>query len=81
MYVIQADGSGLARMTDNPERDDYPTWHPDGRLVIISERRRRHDLYLPRRLGDSPPQGIRPRFSPDGGGSPFTINRDSNYEV
>ena len=25
---------------------NYPGWHPDGRLVIVSERRGRHDLYL-----------------------------------
>jgi Tol biopolymer transport system component len=44
---MNADGSGLKRVTSNPERDDYAAWHPDGkRLVIVSERKGKHDLYL-----------------------------------
>jgi len=39
--------SALIRVTDHPERDDYPAWHPDGeRLVIVSERDGEYDLYL-----------------------------------
>jgi Tol biopolymer transport system component len=34
-------------MTNHPERDDYPAWHPNGKqLAIVSERDGRHDLYL-----------------------------------
>jgi len=44
---LTTDGSRLQRITNHPERDDFPAWHPDGkRLVIISERAGRHDLYL-----------------------------------
>ena len=44
---MQADGSQVRRVTEHAERDDYPTWHPDGkRLVIVSERDGQHDLYL-----------------------------------
>ena len=35
IYVMNADGSGLTRLTQNDERDDsYPTWSPDGRIVF-----------------------------------------------
>lgn len=35
------------QLTQHPERDDYPVWHPDGKhLVTVSERDGRHDLYL-----------------------------------
>ena len=47
VYLMNADGSSLRRVTNHPERDDYPMWHPDGkRLVMVSEREGRHDLYL-----------------------------------
>jgi Tol biopolymer transport system component len=44
---MQADGSNSQRLTVNPERDDYASWHPDSRhLVYVSERNGRHDLYM-----------------------------------
>ena len=47
VYVIAADGSGLRRITNHPERDDFAQWHPDGRrLLTISERAGQFDLYL-----------------------------------
>jgi Tol biopolymer transport system component len=47
IYVMQADGSKQQRVTDHPETDDYPTWHPDGRrLLTVSERNGQFDLYL-----------------------------------
>jgi len=47
IYVMNRDGSGLRRLTNHPERDDYAAWHPDGRrLVTVSERDGRFDLYL-----------------------------------
>ncbi len=34
-------------LTQHPERDDFAVWHPDGRRVLaVSERRGRFDLYL-----------------------------------
>ena len=39
--------SQLCRVTRSEERDDYADWHPSGeRLVIVSERQGKHDLYL-----------------------------------
>ena len=47
IYVIDADGTNLRRITNHPDRDDFPVWHPDGRqLLIVSERAGDSDLYL-----------------------------------
>jgi len=47
IYVMNADGSNVWRLTDHPERDDYPTWNPAGsRIAFVAERAGRHDIYL-----------------------------------
>ena len=47
IYVINADGTKLRRVTSHPERDDFPSWQPDGKhLVTVSERKGRHELFL-----------------------------------
>jgi|GEM_PF-914871 len=33
IYLINADGSGLTRLTDDPAQDGLPTWSPDGRAI------------------------------------------------
>lgn len=39
IYVANADGSGLRNLTNHPERDNRPTWSPDGtRLLFLSRR-------------------------------------------
>ena len=44
---MDLDGSNVRRLTRNPERDDYPSWNVDGsKVVFLSERRGRFDLYL-----------------------------------
>jgi Tol biopolymer transport system component len=49
LYVMDADGGRLTRVTDHPRNDQQPSWHPDGQsLVYASERDRgpgRFDLY------------------------------------
>jgi TolB protein len=39
IYVMNRDGSGLARLTDNQANDGLPTWSPDGKtLAFVSDR-------------------------------------------
>jgi Tol biopolymer transport system component len=35
IYVMDADGTGQTRLTSSPEREDYPTWSPDGRQIAF----------------------------------------------
>ncbi|MBI1877772.1 MAG: PD40 domain-containing protein [Chloroflexi bacterium] len=39
IYIVNADGSNLQRLTDDPAEDGLPTWSPDGRvLAFVSQR-------------------------------------------
>jgi TolB protein len=36
---MNADGSGLTRLTDHPEDDQFPTWSPDGQQIAFGSLR------------------------------------------
>jgi Tol biopolymer transport system component len=36
IYVVNADGSGLTRLTTSKADDEHPTWSPDGRRIAFS---------------------------------------------
>jgi TolB protein len=39
VYVVNVDGSGLQRLTDDPAQDGLPTWSPDGNAIaFVSDR-------------------------------------------
>lgn len=47
IYLMNQDGSGLTRLTDNPASDALPYCSPDGsRIVFSSDREERKQLYL-----------------------------------
>lgn len=75
LYVMNADGTNVQRITDHPANDFDPMWMPDGQsLVFSSERDSRSDLYrvwLTDRHVDRLTQhfvgrAIMPNVSPDG---------------
>jgi Tol biopolymer transport system component len=39
LYLVDADGTNLLRMTDHPENDFSPTWSPDGSKLLFASRR------------------------------------------
>src|SRR4051812_41397812 len=46
IYVMNADGSGVTRLTDNPAVDKDPAWSPDGsRILFESSRDGNYELY------------------------------------
>jgi TolB protein len=48
LYVVNSDGSGLARLTTTHADDEHPTWSPDGtRLTFTSGFDNRRDGHLP----------------------------------
>ncbi len=47
LYLINADGSGLTRLTDHPAADREPAWSPDGkRIAFTSSRDGNWDIYV-----------------------------------
>jgi len=74
IYVINTDGSGATRLTDNPAGDFAPAWSPDGkRIVFYSERDGNAEVYVMNadgsnltRLTNNPTNDYDPAWSPDG---------------
>jgi Tol biopolymer transport system component len=81
VWVINADGTDLIRLTESPGFDFDPSWSPDGtRIAFRSERSGHEEIWVmnadgsdQRRLAD----GLSPAWSPDGSkiaySSPGTI--------
>ena len=36
IYVVDADGTGLRRLTDSPGPDGWPAWSPDGKKMVFA---------------------------------------------
>jgi len=75
LYVMNADGTNVQRITDHPANDFDPIWMPDGQsLVFSSERDSRSDLYrvwlkdrrVDRLTHHFVGRAIMPNVSPDG---------------
>ena len=46
IYVIDADGKNLLRLTNNPAMDMYPVWSPDSqRIAFVSSRDGNWEIY------------------------------------
>jgi Tol biopolymer transport system component len=78
VYLIQPDGSGLMRLTEDPAVDTDPAWSPDGRRIVFRSRRDgSSDIFvmgadgsqptnLVRDRGDSLDDEFTPAWNPDG---------------
>jgi Tol biopolymer transport system component len=54
IYVMNADGSGVARLTNDPGQDGEPAWSPDGsQLAFASTRAGPQDIWLMNADGSS----------------------------
>lgn len=84
LYVIQTDGSGLTRLTENEFNEQQPEWSPDGtRIAFMSERDGSEELYVMRADGTDPTRltndtagELWPSWSPDGTRLAFTSTLD-----
>lgn len=92
IYRVQADGTGLTNLTNDPGDDTFAVWSPDGKqIAFISDRSGQENLYVmnadgsnPRCLHDLEVSG-RPAWSPDGKKIALSpgviINADGSGEV
>lgn len=94
IYVINADGSGIRRLTTDPADDNSPSWSPDGSKIAFASIRNRvpnevnYEIYVMNadgsnqtRLTNNTKFDSSPAWSPDGARIAFTSRRDDNFEV
>ena len=86
IYVMNADGSDVRRITLNAADDYYPTWAPDGRrLAFVSERDGRPQIYTMNvdgsnvvRITNSAGSDTWPAWNPDGVRIAYASDRDTD---
>ena len=89
IYVTNADGSGLKRLTNNPAADDAPAWSPDGQKITFrTDRDGNLEIYVMNadgsgqiNLTNNPAADEQPAWSPDGTQIAFSSDRDGNHEI
>ena len=88
IYVMNVDGTGLLRLTDNAGRDTDPAWSPDGkRIAFASEREGSRDIYVMDADGSNLVRRTQtgrndaPAWSPDGSKIAFSSLRDGQYGI
>ena len=89
IYVMNTDGSAVTKLTDNPNKDWWPSWSPDGRRVVFnSDRDGDHEIYVMNADGSGLVQLTRnsandwfAKWSPDGRQIIFASTRDGDHEI
>jgi dipeptidyl aminopeptidase/acylaminoacyl peptidase len=87
IYVVNTDGSGLRRMTDNAAADNTPRWSPDGQSILfLSTRTNGSQAWLlpadggePSKLTDISTGVADPMWLPDGKGFIFSSDVYPEY--
>ncbi|NJL53956.1 hypothetical protein HC928_01535 [bacterium] len=88
IYVMNADGSGMRRLTNTAANAGFPAWSPDGRrIAYASDSTGDYEIYTINADGSGSPtrvtnnagaQDIYPTWSPDGSQIAYTANGGLN---
>jgi len=97
IYVMDADGTNVRRLTHRDESDETPVWSPDGSKILFSSyiTEENNELFIMNtdgsgivKLTDHPGRDGHQKFSPDGSRIIFNSQRDddgqsdvTNYEI
>ena len=89
IYVMNADGTGQTRLSDDPTHGTAPVWSPSGaEIAFESDRDGNDEIYVMNTDGtgqtnltdNSATDGV-PTWSPDGAKIAFESDRDGNREI
>jgi Tol biopolymer transport system component len=88
-YVMNVDGTGVTRLTENAGNNTGPAWSPDGtRIAFSSDRDGDQEIYVmnadgtgPVRLTTSPGSDFSPTWSPDGTHIAFVSDRAGGADL
>jgi Tol biopolymer transport system component len=89
LYVMDADGRNLQRLTSNPGNEGEPAWTPDGKRLVYTANSGATTQIATisvdgsdnRQLTMGPSRNQSPAVSPDGRTIAFVSTRDGNQEI
>jgi Tol biopolymer transport system component len=89
IYVMNADGSTVSRLTNDPAVDVFPAWSHDGdKIAFTSDRDGYPDIFIVdadgtnlTKLTNTTSSDALPAWSPDGSQIVFVSDRDGNDEI